>query len=367
MKKKPWWVPQMGSRELKNVQAVLRSNYLNEGDWTARFESRLARLLGVRHVVCSTSGTTAIFLALKGLGVGPGDDVIVPNITFIATANAVSMTGARPVFADVNADTLCLDRPSFIEALTPRTKAVIPVHVSGRGPHIAEVVAEARKRKIVVVEDAAEALLSKFRGKNLGTFGEAGAFSFSPNKLMTTGQGGFVATNDTGLFHRLVELKDQGRPKRGTGGDDLHPSLGFNFKLTNLQAAVGLGQLELLNARLKKMKQIYEWYENGLRGVHGIRVLPFDVKKGESPQWVDALSPRRDELVDFIEKNGFGCRRFWLPIHTQKPYAKSPSFSFHSDRLSHEAVWLPSSFLLEKKDIQKVCRLIAQFFSRDFQ
>jgi perosamine synthetase len=253
----PWWRPETGTEERDMVLGVLDSNYLNDGDVTTEFERRMAAALGARYGVAVTSGTAAIFLSLAAVGVRHGDEVVVPDVTFIATANAVTLTGATPVFVDIDPATLGMDPAAFERAITPRIKAVVPVHVSGRASAIERILDVANAHNIVVVEDAAEALRSRHQGRCLGTFGRAGCFSFSPNKTITTGQGGLIVTDDEALTVRLRELKDQGRPMRGTGGNDVHDSIGFNFKLTNLQAAVGMAQLARLDARIERLASIY--------------------------------------------------------------------------------------------------------------
>ena len=185
-----WWEPQVGEEERKLLLQVLDSNFLNDGEFTTRFEQMLADLLDCKHVVAVTNGTSALFLALTGNGIGPGDEVIVPDITFIATGNAVVLAGAKPILVDVDPDTLNLSPAEFKKAITPRTKAVIPVHVSGRPANMPTILDIAKNHGILVIEDAAEAFLSKFKGKFLGTWGQAGVLSFSPNKTITAGQGG---------------------------------------------------------------------------------------------------------------------------------------------------------------------------------
>jgi perosamine synthetase len=220
--------------------------------------------------------------------------VLVPDVTFIATANAVTLAGATPVLVDVDADTLTIDPSALERAMTPRTKAVIPVHVSGRAAAMGAILEASRRLGIAVVEDAAEALLSKHEGRCLGTFWRRGMLFVLPQQDHHHGQGGLVVTDDERLAVRLRELKDQGRPVRGTGGNDVHAVIGFNFKMTNMQAAIGVGQLARLEARAAHMRDIHRWYSSGLAGVQGIRVLPFDVDHGETPQWVDAIADDRD-------------------------------------------------------------------------
>ena len=357
-----WWSPEMTGNELPLLKKVIDSNFLNDGEVTDQFAQTISKLAGANCGIGVTSGTAAIYLSLMALDVGHGDEVIVPDMTFIATANAVSMTGATPVFADVDEETLNLSAKAMEAAITSRTKAIVPVHVSGRAANIEEIVDIAHARGLAVVEDAAEAFCSRFRNRCLGTFGRTGCFSFSPNKMITTGQGGVIVTNDEAISHRLRELKDQGRPVRGTGGADVHESIGFNFKLTNLQAAVGLGQLENLEPRMERVRRTYSIYRDELAGTKGIRVLPFNIEAGEQPQWVDALAERRDELDNFLAKNGAGCRRFWFPLHTQKPYLRDDSDFPNSTRLGREAIWLPSAFQMTDDDVRTVCRLIIQFY-----
>jgi perosamine synthetase len=358
----PWWEPVVGAEERAAVAAVVDSNYLNEGDITAEFERQAAALFGARHAVAATSGTAAIFLALAALGIGHGDEVIVPDVTFIATANAVVLTGATPVLVDVDRATLTIDPAAIDRAVTQRTKAIVPVHVSGRAAAMADILALARRRGLAVVEDAAEALLSRHRGRSLGTFGIAGCFSFSPNKTITTGQGGLVVTDDDAMMTRLRELKDHGRPVRGTGGNDVHATLGFNFKLTNLQSAVGVAQLPKLAARAAHLRDLSRWYRARLTDVPQVTLLPFDVDGGETPQWIDALVEDRDALVDHLRQHDMHCRPFWFPIHTQKPYER-PQIAFPvSSELMPRAVWLPSALSLTEPDVDSVCERIRGFY-----
>lgn len=355
-------MPEVGDEERRLIKYVLDSNYLNEGELAIQLEKKIADLLSVRYAVVTTSGTAAIFLALKALGVGPGDEVIVPDVTFVATANAVTLTGAKPVLVDIDPANLNIDTKQIVKAIKKNTKAIVPVHVTGRAADMEKILDIAKKHDLFVVEDAAEALLSKHKGKNLGTFGNAGCFSFSPNKTMTTGQGGVVITNDEELSIKIRELKDQGRPKRGTGGDDLHNVIGFNFKFTNLQAALGLGQINYVKDRTKRMKEIYQEYREQLKDVKEIKIFNCDIKHGESPQWTDALIEKRDELDKYLREQNIDCRRYWFPIHTQKSY-KLPDNNFpNSLKLCPKALWLPSCFRMSKADVSLVCTQIKKFF-----
>lgn len=357
----PWWEPRVGPHEYGLIREVLDSNYLNDGEVTTRFEDAIAGLVGSKYAVAVTSGTSALFLALAALGVGRGDEVIVPDLTFIATANAVTLTGATAVLADIDPLTLNLSPEAFRRAITPRTRAVMPVHVSGRSADMGAIEAIAREHGLAIVEDAAEALASRKGGRALGTFGVAGCLSFSPHKTITTGQGGMVLTDDPAVHARLRELKDQGRPERGTGGDDIHASVGYNFKLTNLHAAVGLGQLAYLDERLARQRRTYEQYVLGLAGVEGVTLPGFDIEGGEVPQWVDAIVERRRELDRFLEARRMHCRRFWFPLHTHVPYRRPDDDFPGSVWASSRALWLPSPFTVTDADVESVIGAIRDF------
>jgi perosamine synthetase len=359
----PWWNPQIAGREYELVKQVLDSNYVNEGEVTQRFERIIAARVGSQHAVAVTSGTAAITLGLAAVGVAAGDEVIVPDLTFIATANAASLLGATPVLVDIDPETLNLDPRCVEAAITTRTRAIVPVHVSGRGADMGAVMEISGQHGIPVVEDAAEAFMSQWRGRYLGTIGMVGCLSFSPNTTITTGQGGIVLTNDADVALRLRELKDQGRAVRGTGGDDLHPALGFNFKLTNLQAAIGLAQLDQLDERIARQAAIHEIYVTELAGLDDLRLPSVDVAGGERPLWTDAITGRRNDLDAYLQERGMQCRRFWHPLHRQVPYRASDDRFPQTTRIAPQAIWLPSAFTLADEDVKRVCREIRAFFS----
>ncbi len=360
--KYPWWQPETGATERNLVLEVLESDYLNDGKATKEFEGRIAELVGAEFAVGVTSCTAALSLSLMARGIGFGDEVIVPDMTFIATANAVSMVGARPVLVDVDPETLCLSPEAFEAAITLRTKSVIPVYISGRAGRIDEILEIAARHGIDVIEDAAEALLSRRKGKALGTLGTLGCYSFSPMKKITTGQGGVIVTDDEQLATRIRELKDQGRPVTGTGGDDTHAAYGYNFKLTNLQAAVGLGQLDYLDERNERLKSIYRVYRDELADVSGISVFPFDLEGGEAPQWVDCLAENRDALCAHLAEREMDCRKFWFPLHSQAPYRQSELAFPNATQLAASAAWLPSAFQLSDDDARRICDEIRRFY-----
>jgi dTDP-4-amino-4,6-dideoxygalactose transaminase len=355
----------MSEREIALVMEVLRAHHPNQGEVTKMFEKAICNLIGCGHAIATTSGTVSIFLSLKGLGIGAGDEVIVPDITFIATANAVTLSGATPVIVDVDPKTLTASPASIKGAITSKTKAIVPVHVSGRSTDMDEVMKIAKEHDLKVVEDAAEALLSKRNGRYLGTVGNAGCFSLSSMKVITSGQGGIIVTDDDAFALRLRELRAQGIATGSvSGGDDRHESIGFNFKYTDLQAAVALGQLEALSDRAERARATNRLYREQLASVPQISLLPFDLDNGELPLWTDAIAERRNELDAFLRARGIDCRRFWHPIHKEAPYAQSDDEFPNSTILSYKAIWLPSAFTMTDQDVTIVSESIKEFYAK---
>jgi perosamine synthetase len=360
-KRIPWWQPHIEKEDYVFVKSALDANYVNEGPLVARFEERIRKIAGAKYAIATNNCTIAIFLALKAAGVRRGDEVLVPDITFIATANAVDLLGATPVLVDVDPMTLTISPLAIERSITKRTRAIVPVHVTGRGADMKRILSIAKKHGLVVIEDAAEALCSKQEGKQLGLFGDAGCFSFSPNKTISTGQGGVIVTNDERIYLALKPLKDQGRPVRGTGGNDIHDTIGYNLKMTDLQAAVGLGQLVHLKDRVARMKRNYSLYAKGLKGVGDIRVYPSS--RGEVPQWTDIETEHRDELERFLRERNIDCRPYWYPIHRQKAYKQSDKRFPNATRMSPRSLWLSSAFTLSDKDVERVIAEIKNFFA----
>ncbi len=363
-KKIPWWLPQVGQEEKKFVDKALGDNFVNEGPLTTQFEQEIVKITGAKYAMATTSGTSAIFLALKALGIGHGDEVIVPDVTFIATANAAELTGAKPVLVDIDPATLTISLEAVEKAITERTKAIVPVHVTGRAADMRKILELAKGRGLKVVEDAAEALGSMHEGRALGTWGDAGCFSFSANKTVSTGQGGMVVTDDDELYVRLKPLKNQGRPVRGTGGDDVHETIGYNFRYTDIQAALGLGQVTYFPARKERMVRNRRLYGENLADVKEIQLYPSRFAEGELPQWTDAIAERRDELVAHLASVNMDCRKYWFPIHAQMAYKSSDEAFPNSTDLCRRSLWLPSAFTLNDEDILAVCAEIKKFYQK---
>jgi perosamine synthetase len=360
----PWWHPVLGDEEAEAVAAVLASGFPNDGEVTEQFAARIASIADVAHGIGVSSGSAAIYCALVACGVRAGDEVVVPDLTFVATANAVRLAGARPVLADICRTDFSLDPAAVEKVLTPRTRAIVPVHVNGRGGSIEEIVALAARRGLVVLEDASEALGSRFSAQPLGSFGQAAAFSFAPTKIVTSGQGGVVVTGDPDIARRVRELKDQGRATRGTGGADAHPVFGFNFKLSNVQAAIGLVQLDRLQERVAHLRALEDWYAEELDGLAPeVRLVGGDRDGGEAHNWVDVLVQDRDALAAQLRESGADPREFWLPLHTQPQDAADETSFPNATWVSRHGLWLPSAFSLTRRDVATVGEAVRKYVS----
>jgi len=362
MHKIPWWQPKVEKEDYAYVKEALDRNFINEGPLVEQFERDICARTGSKHAVATTSCTAAMFLSLRTLGIGHGDEVLVPDITFIATANAVTLSGATPVLVDVD-ENLTIDLGAAHKAITTKTKAIIPVHVSGRSADMEAMSVFAQKHRLFVIEDAAEAIGSTYNGKQLGTFGTMGCLSFAANKTIATGQGGMVLTGDDSHAESLRALRNQGRKGRGTGGDDIHDRIGFNFRMTDLQGGVGLGQLAHLDERLTRMKRNYELYIEQLGTMPELRIYPV-TSATEIPQWTDIELEKRDELEAYLREKGIDCRKYWLPLHKQRAYQLPDQAFPNATRLSPRSLWLPSAFTLTDEDIVTVSEEIREFFAK---
>lgn len=360
----PWFVPIMTGGELDNLAGVIDRNFLNDGPLARKFEDRVAEIAGVRHCVAVTSGTAAISLALMALGVGAGDEVIVPDLTFIATANAARLTGATVRLVDVEPNRFAIDGDAVAAAIGPRTRAVVAVDVNGRGAAYDVLEPLCRDHGLALVCDAAEALGSRYNGRPIGSYGDAACFSFSAAKTITAGQGGMVATDDPAVYEKLIQLKDQGRPVRGTGGDDPHPDLGFNFKFTDLQAAVALAQLDAFEARLDHARVRDGWYRDALDGLPGLHFPAETNQPGEVRQWTDVLLDDRESVRRALAEAGIGCRGFWFPLHRQPPYAAQTGDYGVAERISAQGLWLPSSFDLTESQAAETADVVRRVLRR---
>jgi perosamine synthetase len=352
----PWF----GEEEKRAVCEYMdEGGFITEFRRTERFEQMIAEYTGAKHCVVVNNGTVSLTLAAIATGIEPGDEVIVPNYTMIATPNSVRMIGATPVFADVEPETLCIDIAKVEAAITPRTKAIMLVSANGRYPKAGVAAFEelSVRRGIALIEDAAQSLGSRYPdGRHVGRAGLIGSFSFSAPKIISTGQGGALITDSDVMAHKLRRLKDFGR---SGGGNDIHDSVGYNFKFTELQACVGIEQMRKLPVRVDRKKEIWLRYRQGLEGVQNIRLFEHDLVC-TAPWFMDSLVQDRDGLAAHLKALGIGTRVMYPPINRQQAY-KVDGYHPVSEGVGRHGLWLPSAVQLSDADIDRVCEAIRAF------
>lgn len=358
MKPIPQIEPVVGPEERDEMLKVVESGWITEGARTREFEDMFRSFTGAKHAVAAANGTVTLFMALAAQGLRRGDEVIVPDLTMVASPNSVVLAGAEPVFVDIEADTFCLDLGAFERAITPRTKAVMPVLFNGRSPDLKALLKIAEAHRLFVLEDAAQAVGCYREGKHLGTWGHAGSFSFSTPKIITTGQGGVLTTNDADLAQRLYEVKDFGRANRKA---ERHTSLGYNFKFTDFQAAMGIAQMRKLPQRLERKKAIALLYAETLAAVPGVEVPATDLRQ-VAPWFIDVLLPNgpvRDRVRQRLAAESIGTRPFYAPCHAEGPYAARTTKGFPTtESVSQRGLWLPSTVSLTDEDVLRVCEAL---------
>ena len=357
----PQMEPWLGEEEAAAVNDYMRSGgWLMEHDKSRRFESIIADYTGASHCIVTPNGTVSLTLAALACDLKPGDEVIVPNYTMIATANSVALLGANPVFVDIEPETLCLDIDRTEAALSAKTRAIMLVTANGRYPRagIQAFVDLADRHGLALIEDAAQSLGSHFPdGRHMGSVGKVGSFSFSVPKVITTGQGGCLITNDNELAERLRKLKDFGR---AAGGTDIHQSIGYNFKFTDLQACVGIEQMKKLDWRIERKREILVKYRQALRAVEAVKFFEQDLAN-TTPWFIDILCERRSELQDHLKQKGIGTRAMYPPINRQQAYQRTGNHPV-SEHVGRQGLWLPSSAQLTDQQIETVCDAVAEFY-----
>lgn len=367
--KVPQMRPWVGEEEHAAMRSCFADGWITEGPRCKEFLEALLALTGARHGVFAPNGTLALYLAMRAIGIGPGDEVLVPDLTFIATATAVEMTGATPVFVDVSRDHHMIDLASCERWRTKKTRALAPVHLWGAVAEMDQVLAYARQHRLAIIEDAAQAIDVRYRGKHAGTFGEVGTFSFFADKTITTAEGGMVVTDDPDVHRRLLLLRNQGRLDRGAFW---HPEIGYNFRITDMQAAVGLVQLEKL-AEIKRRKAVIaQWYREGL---HDLEQVVFFVAPPGS-EWIPFRMPllcdRLDELIASLVQHEIEPRRWFHPLHAQPCFARftaaqlqgaDPAREFaHASDAALRGLCLPTFPELTEGQVDYVCATIRRFY-----
>lgn len=340
------------------------NNYMLQGGWgtefkmTRRFEDMIKDYTGAKHCWIMPNGTLSLSCALAAVGVGVGDEVIVPDYTMAATPNSVHLIGAKAVFVDIDRETLCMDFDQMKAAINEKTKAVLLVSINGRCPtQIEHFISFCKSKGIYIIEDAAQSLGSFYNNVHLGRFGDIGSFSFSAPKIITTGQGGALITDNDELADRIKKLRDFGRE---SGGSDHYLTMGWNLKFSDFQAVVGIEQMKKLPERVIRKKKMGRLYSDLLEGIKGVQVIKTDFDS-VPPWFFDILCDDREGLMDYLRERGIGSRKFYPPLHSEPVYGYESSFPV-TEEISARGLWLPSSITVTDKQIEYICEVVRMFY-----
>jgi perosamine synthetase len=356
-KKINWWRTGFANGEADAIVRAIENENISQGPIVEEFEHQLAAYLGVPYVIATTSGSMALLMSLWVSGIGPGDEVIIPNRTWIATAHSALLLGATVKLVDVEPHRPIIDTTIIEQAITDRTRAIIPVHMCGRSADMIAINKIADKHKLVVIEDAAQALGSRNGDGYLGTQSNMGCFSFSVAKIISTGQGGFIATHDAVVYEKLIKMRTHGV---GSVVDAVWDQPGFNFRFTDILAAIGKEQLKLLTTRIDKVKKIYQTYADGIVDVPNIKLIPVDNDAGEVPVYIEALCETRGELIDFLSQRGIQSRPFYPDLNHAK-YLNNSGVYPNSELYGRAGMYLPSGPDQSIGTIEKVIHTIREF------
>jgi perosamine synthetase len=353
--------PSITNLEKEYVNKALDSGWISSmGEFLNQFELKWANYCNANYCVSASNGTTGLFLALLALEIGPGDEVILPDFSFIASANVICQVGAKPVFVDINENNLCIDSTALINAINVNTKAIMPVHIYGHPAPMHEIIKIAEKFKLKVIEDCAEAHGAEVNGQKVGTWGDAGVFSFYGNKIFTTGEGGAIFVKDKAVAERIKFLRDHAMSNKIKYW---HEEVGYNFRMTNLQAAFGLAQIERADEIISKKITIFNWYKKYLSGVKKIK-LNYTEKWAKNVYWmvcielIDENVEFRNDFIIKLKEKGVETRPFFFPMSNMPMYenANTPV----TQKKSNTGINLPSYFDLTEEDVIQITNKIIE-------
>ena len=354
--------PSLGDDEMRNVIEAVETNWISsKGKFVSEFEDKFAQFCGVKYGVAVSNGTVALHLAIEALGIGANDEIIVPTLTFIATVNAVTHAGAKPVFVDSHPEYWCIDPGKIEQVINKKTKAIIPVHLYGHPCDMDSIMEIAKRHNLYVIEDAAEAHGAEYKERKVGSFGDINCFSFYANKIITTGEGGMCLTNNEHLAEKMRSLRSHGINPHKAYWFDL---IGFNFRMTNLQAAIGVAQMKKLVSFIERKREIAATYNFMLRNASGL-VLPTEMPWAKNVYWMYSLliengfGLNKDKLTDRLSKAGIETRPLFYPVHLMPPYNSDTKFPV-AEELSRKGLNLPSGVTLKRSDIRHIVYMLAK-------
>lgn len=359
--------PLLRGNEIKYLNDCIKTNWIATGKYVKLFEEGFANFCNVPYSTTTANGTSALDAAILALGIGEGDEIIVSDLSYVSSANAIAHTGAKPIFVDVDKETWTIDSKKIEEKITKKTKAIIVVHLFGHPADMDEINRIARKYKLFVIEDACQAHGSLYKNKKTGSLGSVGCFSFSGAKVITTGEGGMVVSKSKKIVDNVNNIKTNYTSKKHKF---YHTKVGHNFKLTNLQAAVGLAQLEKINELVSIKVKNANLYTKYLKDLEKFIQLPIEKPWAKNTYWLYSIIVKtpnlRDKLMQFLNKQGIETRPFFVSFHKLPMYKTNEKFPV-STYLSQNGVCLPSAVTLRKKDIEFISSQIKKFFTANIK
>ncbi|MDE1870450.1 MAG: DegT/DnrJ/EryC1/StrS family aminotransferase [Candidatus Micrarchaeota archaeon] len=365
--------PDLSKLELKNAIEAVKSGFISgtAGKFIKQFEEEFARFCGAQFAVACNSGTAALQLAIRVADIKAGDEVIVPTFTNIASLLCIVYAGGKPVLVDSRADTWCMDETLVEQKITPRTKAILPVHIYGHPVKMDTIMQIAKKHNLLVIEDAAEAHGATFEEKMVGSFGDLSCFSFYANKIITTGEGGMTLTSSQKFADKMKVL-------RNLAFQDtvryLHEDLGYNYRMTNIQAAIGVAQLSRINQFIEKKREMAQWYNKGLKKVKGV-TLPVEMPWAKNVYWMygivideEKFGMSKEMLMQELKKRGIDSRSFFIPMHQQPVFHSMGLFKGESypvsENIGKNGLYLPSGLTIKKSQVSYICKAIKELSKR---
>ena len=349
--------PSITQKEIDYVTDAVKSGWVSSlGKYVDKFEKMFCEYCDTKYALTTANGTVALHLALAALGINQEDEVIVPDFTFVATANAVKYLGAKVITVDIDEETYCIDPKAIEKAITSKTKAIVPVHLYGHPANMDEINKIAKKNNVFVIEDAAEAHGAEINGKKVGGLGDAGIFSFYGNKIITSGEGGIITTNNHILYEKMKYLRDQAMSSKKRYW---HTEIGFNYRMTNLQAALALAQLERIDIIIDKKIEIFSWYQNNLNNIKGIKLNP-KLDNYKNVYWViciellDFSENERDDIMAKLHENNIDSRPYFYPISEMPMYSRvnTPVTKL----ISRRGINLPSYYDITQGQVEYICK-----------
>jgi perosamine synthetase len=363
MKYYPVAEPQISDLEKTYVNQCLDSGWISsQGEFIQRFESAYADYCGTKHAISVVNGTMSLHAILLALGIGAGDEVIVPAFTYVASANVILYTGAKPIFVDCDPETYNIDTQKVMEKITSKTRAIIAVHIYGNPCDMDELQKISKQHNLHLIEDAAESHGAKYKNQYTGSMGIANSFSFFGNKTITTGEGGMITLNNDSLAAGVLLLKNQGQ--HPSDQKYFHRIMGYNYRMTNIQAAIGLAQLEQLDKFVSKKRLIHTWYKKYLEAdlVAGLIKIQKDTEQSEPSYWMNAFTLEQAEAKQVANKlsaEGIDTRPFFIPM-PHLPYLKNDDDYPNSTNLHQKGIILPGSTNLEEQDVELISEKLSQ-------